>query len=135
MSAVSETHGALWMQTLDRLMGGQHAEQREDFAKELISRVKYELQHPMLNIEVWDSGTNVSVDHEDVDKCHTEPVQLQHNQPESSVLVSFLEQAFEFFQHDSHGKLCHLITLQYYLAMQKAFLRDRTGDKFTCTSL
>ncbi|GAU87180.1 hypothetical protein RvY_00070 [Ramazzottius varieornatus] len=125
MTAVSEVHGTLWMHTLDRLVGEEHAEQREDFAKELLSRIKYALQHPMINMELWESGTNFNNDQDDVDKCQPEPpVQPQHNQPESSVLVSFLEQAFEFFQHNSQGdfaRICHSMLKLVPTDQQAAF--------------
>ena len=111
MDAVAQTHGPVWMQTLDCMLGdaGRGPEERRSVLAQLLVKLRAAVIQPAPSMD-WGSGTNVSANEHDATELQAAADSIeQHNLPESSVVVSFLEQAWEFFQHDSQADFARIL--------------------------
>ncbi|XP_055351078.1 uncharacterized protein LOC129597520 isoform X2 [Paramacrobiotus metropolitanus] len=104
MEAVWENHGFWWMQMIEKMLGDDYAPHRQDIMKELTGKLQEMTHHDEGSVD-WGSSMNVVPEgRHDAAQCK------KHNLPEAAVLVSWIEQAWEFFQHgniNEFNKICN----------------------------
>lgn len=105
MEMVRQNHGSGWMKAIDKMLGTQYSKCRADIMDELLKKIRYLINHSANSFD-WGSEINISENQDSESPPQTD----QHNLPDSGVLVSRIEQAWEFFQHGDENEFSRICT-------------------------